>query len=395
MRLTYRALAGLKMPEGKTDHIVFDDAMPGFGVRIRAGGKTEHRTFILQYKLGAKHRRINLGDVRKVNFEDAKAEARRIFGDVAHGRDPALKKAVAREEASRTLAAIVERYLEEKKTRRRYDALRYQLERLWKPLHSLPLSAIERKTIAARLNVIAKDHGPVAANRARSALSAMYAWAIGEGLCDANPVIGTNKREENGPRERALSDEEAAALWIATEDNHFGRIVKLLLLTGCRRDEIGSLRWSEIDMSNRTITLPKERTKNGREHVVPLTKSALEILTAMPRIEGRDYVFGLRGGGFSNWSQAKRELGKAIELKPWALHDLRRTVRTGLGMLGVAPHVAEAVLNHLPAKLIRTYDRNTYANEKRAALELWANHLAVAIAQASGANVTKLRQTTQ
>jgi integrase len=395
MRLTYGALAGLKMPEGKTDHIVFDDAMPGFGVRIRAGGKTEHRTFILQYKLGAKHRRINLGDVRKVNFEDAKAEARRIFGDVAHGRDPALKKAVAREEASRTLAAIVERYLEEKKTRRRYDAMRYQLERLWKPLHSLPLSAIERKTIAARLNVIAKDHGPVAANRARSALSAMYAWAIGEGLCDANPVIGTNKREENGPRERALSDEEAAALWIATEDNHFGRIVKLLLLTGCRRDEIGSLRWSEIDMSNRTITLPKERTKNGREHVVPLTKSALEILTAMPRIEGRDYVFGLRGGGFSNWSQAKRELGKAIELKPWALHDLRRTVRTGLGMLGVAPHVAEAVLNHLPAKLIRTYDRNTYANEKRAALELWANHLAVAIAQASGANVTKLRQTTQ
>jgi integrase len=395
MRLTYGALAGLKMPEGKSDYIVFDETMPGFGVRLRAGDKGIHRTFIVQYKIGAKHRRVNLGNIAKVNLEDAKAEAKRIFGDVAHGRDPALKKAVAREDASRTLAAIVERYLEEKKTRRRYDVLRYQLERLWKPLHSLPLSAIERKTIAARLNVIAKDHGPVAANRARSALSAMYRWAIGEGLCDANPVVGTNKQDENGPRERALSDEEAAALWIATEDNHFGRIVRLLMLTGCRRDEIGSLRWSEIDMSNRTITLPKERTKNKQEHVVPLTKSALEILTAMPRIEGRDYVFGLRGGGFSNWSQAKRELGKAIELKPWALHDLRRTVRTGLGMLGIAPHVAEAVLNHLPAKLIRTYDRNTYSNEKRDALERWANHLAVAVAQASGANVTKLRQTTQ
>jgi integrase len=145
-------------------------------------------------------------------------------------------------------------------------------------------------------------------------------------------------------------------------------------------------------MSDRTITLPKERTKNGQEHVVPLTESALEILKAMPRREGRDYVFGLRGGGFSNWSQAKRESDKAIELKPWTLHDIRRTVRTGMGMLGVLPHVAEAVLNHLPPKLIRTYDRNTYAAEKRAALELWANHLTVAIAQASGTNVTTLRK---
>jgi hypothetical protein len=121
-----------------------------------------------------------------------------------------------------------------------------------------------------------------------------------------------------------------------------------------------------------------------------LTESAMEILAVMPRIEGRDYVFGLRGGGFSNWSQAKKELDKVTELKPWALHDLRRTVRTGLGMLGVLPHVAEAVLNHLPAKLIRTYDRNTYTAEKRDALERWANHLAVAIAQASGTNVTRL-----
>jgi integrase len=256
------------------------------------------------------------------------------------------------------------------------------------------LSGIARADIATQLNTITKDRGPVAANRARSTLSTVFRWAIGEGLCDANPVLGTNKREENGPRERALSDEEAAALWIATEDDHFGRIVRLLMLTGCRRDEIGSLQWSEIDINARKITLPKERTKNGREHIVPLTDSALEILAVMPRIEGRDYVFGLSGGGFSNWSQAKRELEKTIKLKPWTLHDLRRTVRTGLGMLGIAPHIAEAVLNHLPAKLIRTYDRNKYEPEKRDALDRWANHLAVAVAvaQANGANITKLER---
>jgi integrase len=398
MKLTVASLASLEVPAGKSDHIEFDEAMPGFGIRIRAGAKGEHRTFIAQYKIGAKHRRINLGNVAKVSLDDARKEARKIFGKVANGQDPAAQKTVAKAEASKTLDAIIAHYLEARKggkkiRGRHYDGVKHQLETLWKPLHRLTLGAVSRAAIAAQLNTIAKERGPVAANRARTTLSAMFRWAIGEGLCDANPVIGTNKKEENGPRERALSDTEAAAVWIATSENHFGRIVRLLMLTGCRRDEIGSLRWSEIDVNARAITLPPSRTKNGKEHIVPLAESALEILKAIPRREGRDYVFGIRGGGFGNWSQAKTALDKSVELKePWTLHDLRRTVRTGLGMLGILPHVAEAVLNHIPAKLIRTYDRNTYAAEKKAALEQWANHLAVAIAQASGANVTSLRK---
>jgi hypothetical protein len=104
-------------------------------------------------------------------------------------------------------------------------------------------------------------------------------------------------------------------------------------------------------------------------------------------------VFGIVEGGYKGFSVSKAKLDKKVNLKdPWTIHDIRRTVRTGLGMLGVAPHIAEAVLNHLPAKLIRTYDRNTYEPEKRAALELWANHLAVAVAKLSGANVTTLRK---
>jgi integrase len=220
-------------------------------------------------------------------------------------------------------------------------------------------------------------------------LSALFRWAIGEGLCDENPVIGTNKQEESGPRERSLTDAEAAQLWLACSDNDYGRIVQLLMLTGCRRDEIGSLQWSEVDLEARTITLPPERTKNGQEHTVPLTDKALAILQAIPRAH-REYLFGAGRGGYSGWSKSKIALDDKVKIADWTLHDLRRTVRTGLGMLGVAPHVAEAVLNHLPAKLIRTYDRNTYANEKKAALELWASHLGVAIAQASGANVTSL-----
>jgi integrase len=179
-------------------------------------------------------------------------------------------------------------------------------------------------------------------------------------------------------------------VFLACNYNNYGRIVRLLILTGCRRDEIGALQWSEIDFDAKTITLPAIRTKNGQQHVVPLCKDALQILQEIPRRDC-DRVFGRRAG-FSHWSKSKRLLDAQLKLAPWTLHDLRRTVRTGLGKLGIAPHVAEAVLNHLPPKLIRTYDRNTYAAEKREALDRWASHLAVAIAQASGANVTKLER---
>jgi integrase len=267
------------------------------------------------------------------------------------------------------------------------------LEYHWKPLHGLALGSIGRANVAAQVSAIAKESGPVAANRSRASLSAFFRWAIGEGLCDHNPVAGTNKQEESGPRERSLSDAEAAAVWLAAPDNDYGRIVQLILLTGCRRDEIGSLQWPEVDLKEKTITLPGERTKNKQPHTVPLSDSAVAIVKQIPRRATRDLVFGVGKGGYSGWSKSKAELDKAAKLKePWTLHDLRRTVRTGLGKLGVQPHIAEAVLNHLPPKLIRTYDRNTYAAEKRDALDKWATHLKTVIAQATGTNVTVLRK---
>jgi integrase len=382
--------------KSKAEHIVFDETMPGFGLRIRVGDKKQHRTFIAQYKIGSKHRRITLGNVAKVTLEDAKQRAKIIFGKVADGKDPANEKAEARQVASHTLAAKIADYLEAKaasmKPRSCAETKRH-LEYHWKPLHGLALGSIGRANVAAQVSAIAKESGPVAANRSRASLSAFFRWAIGEGLCDHNPVAGTNKQEESGPRERSLSDAEAAAVWLAAPDNDYGRIVQLILLTGCRRDEIGSLQWPEVDLKEKTITLPGERTKNKQPHTVPLSDSAVAIVKQIPRRATRDLVFGVGKGGYSGWSKSKAELDKAAKLKePWTLHDLRRTVRTGLGKLGVQPHIAEAVLNHLPPKLIRTYDRNTYAAEKRDALDKWATHLKTVIAQATGTNVTVLRK---
>jgi integrase len=381
--------------------IVWDDKLPGFGLRTRNG----KRTWIFQYKLGDKHRRIKLGGP-ELSRDKARKLAQAEKGKLAaaklgHGIDPAAERDRRKAEAKpqpkvNSLASIFPAYLDARRGGLKdstYEAQERHLNDHWKALHGLPLNGITRADVAASLATIAKDKGPIAANRARSTLSKFFRWAIGEGICDHNPVVGTNKRDENEPRERSLSDAESAAVWLAAPDNDYGRIVKLILLTGCRRDEIGALKWSEIDLEAGTITLPRERTKNGQEHIVPLTDAALAIVTEIERRD-RDYVFGrTRNGGFSGWSKSKAEFDELVKLKEtWTVHDLRRTVRTGFGKLGIQPHIAEAALNHLPPKLIRTYDRNTYAAEKKAALDAWAAHLKVAVAQASGANVTAIRK---
>jgi len=414
MKLTQTALTKIKIPSGKSEHIEFDDDLHGFGLRLRSTGA---RTWIVQYKIGAQNRRLTLGSTAMLTADQARNGwkdqdghwhdgAAIILASAKQGKDAANKRAKARGSAAKTVGKIVAAYLAAKKgdfRPRGYQAAEYHLNRLWKPLHTLAVGALTRETVASQVRAIAKSNGHISANRARATFSAMFVWAIGEGECDANPVVGTNKLKENDPRDRILIDinekkeinwSEAVAVWRAAPDNDYGRVVQLLMLTGCRRDEIGSLQWPEIDLKARTIKLPKERTKNGREHIVPLSDAAVAILKEKEktRQEGREFVFGSGEGGYSGWSKSKVALDKTAKLKaPWTLHDIRRTVRTGLGMLGTLPHVAEAALNHLPPKLIRTYDKNTYEPEKRAALDLWSNSLAVAVAQASGTNVTPLR----
>jgi integrase len=403
MKLTNKSLAEVKrVAARKSDYVEWDDTLKGFGLRVRDG----KCSWVFQYKFDHKHRRIRLGG-DELSCNEARQLATAESGKLSkarlgHGVDPATQRDIERAKSqpapkprANTFTALVPIYLEARAGALRnntYKVTRAYLERYWKPLHGLTVGAITRADVAATLTAITKDNGPVSANRARSALSRCFRWAIGEGLCDNNPVVGTNEREENGPRERSLSDAETAEVWLNAPDNRFGKLVRLILLTGCRKTELGDLKWREIDLAGRTITLPRERTKNRQEHVVPLSDSALAILEAIPR-SSHELVFGRGQGGFQGWSKCKAELDKAARLKePWTLHDLRRTVRTGLGGLGIQPHIAEAALNHLPAKLIRTYDRNTYAEEKRAALDQWATHLKTIVAQASGANVTALRK---
>jgi integrase len=252
----------------------------------------------------------------------------------------------------------------------------------WKPLHRLPLTKIVRANVAGELGRITKEHGPVAANRSRAYLSTLYVWAIGEGLADANPVVGTNKSAEGGSRERVLNDSELRHVWLCAAEGDYGVIVRLLILLGQRREEVAALRWSELDLDKRVWRLGCERTKNSFPHDVPLPDAAIALLTAQKKRPGRDLVFGEGTGPFQCWSRAKSALDKRLQVAgmtaPWRLHDLRRTVATRMADIGVQPHVVEAVLNHVSghkAGVAGAYNRSSYASEKREALNLWASHV--------------------
>jgi integrase len=380
-KLTQTAVDTMKVSAGKDEDIIADAAAPGLKLRIRREGA---KVFIFQRRFAGQHPKITIGDAASWSLEKARQKARELAVKMDNGIDPRVEKA-AKIEASKTIFAVVMRdYLEARQRDMRPRSLvesKRHLEKHWAPLHKLPIAGIERATVAGRLRELVKQSGPVGTDRARSTLSAMFAWAIGEGLCENNPVVGTNKTSNDQERERALTDSEIVRVWKGAPDNDYGRILKLCLLTGARKSEIANMRWSEIDRKARTLKLPGERTKNGREFIIPLSAPAMKIIDDIGERDGRDLVFGTGEGGFSSWSHSKAALDQAVELKEeWRVHDLRRTVRTGLGRLGVAPHICEAVLNHLPAKLIRRYDKNKYEPEKRQALDRWAAHVAALVA---------------
>jgi integrase len=240
---------------------------------------------------------------------------------------------------------------------------------------------VQRIDVARCLNAITRKSGHATTGRARAALSSLFTWAMKQGQATHNPVIGT-ENPITASRDRVLKDTELAAIWRACGDDDFGKIVRLLICTGCRREEIGGLRWRpEINLDDATITLPKERTKNRHEHVLPITPLAMQIIRSIQERVGRVHLFGDRSAaGFNAWSAHMRELGKRLHgIAPWKLHDLRRSLASWLADHGdVEPHIIEAILNHYSGHrsgVAGIYNRAKYARQIRAALSLWDDHL--------------------
>jgi integrase len=217
---------------------------------------------------------------------------------------------------------------------------------------------------------------------------------MGEGLCDANPCIGTNDPKVGTvPRQCVLEDAALKAIWNAAGDDDFGKIVKLLLLTGCRRDEIGALRWDELDLKTGMLIIHEGRVKNRHALRLPLSAPSLAIFESIPRRDG-PCVFGDPRHGFTGWSKAKVRLDSRLSdvtLPDWRLHDLRRSMRTGLGKLGVAPHIAELAIGHVQKGMVAIYDKYSYVGEIGAALAQWSEHV-LAVVEERKAKVVPMRR---
>jgi integrase len=424
MKLTIKNARALQLPAGKQDHIVWDDDIPGFGLRLRAGGS---RNWVFQYALGDKQRRLSLGAATPESFSSVKDkggniklgirdQAAQLHAKVKLGQDPASDKTENRKRASDTFDAIAKKYLAAKKESTRFSSYveteRHILKHA-RPLNGLQVAKIARRDISTLIGTIKQNSGPVAANRVRSTLSDFFSWIMSEGVVDGienNPVVGTNKSEEVS-RDRVLKEHELRTIWKCAGDDHYGTIIKLLMLTGQRADEMASLRWSEIGETLvekkriaeaaielpafhiNAIELPAERTKNKRPHIVPLSEPALAILTGQHRrVDGngtlREFVFGIGQRGFSGWSRCKERLDERIakelgsELPGWTPHDLRRTMSTIMnGSLDVLPHVVEATLNHVSSQASGksgvggVYNKALYLRERVDALNRWADHV--------------------
>jgi integrase len=269
------------------------------------------------------------------------------------------------------------------------------LRRSFVKLLDAPAACLDRSAVVRILDDLAKDGKvPMAGATARYG-SALFSWAVKRGTIPSNPF----ERVPVAPtarRDRVLADDEIRAIWNATKGiGSFDAIVRALLLTGQRREEVSGLRWGELDAALSAWTLPAARSKNGKPHLIPLSPQMQILLGAQTRAREADLVFPGEQGVFSGWSKSKARLDRRSGIAGWTLHDLRRTVATGLQKLGVRLEVTESVLNHVSgsrAGIVGVYQKHEWSDEKRAALNAWGACVAEIVAgrEADG-NVTPFR----
>jgi integrase len=371
IELTEKFCQSAKPQSGKMQSDYFDSIATGLALRVTANAKS----WSLTTGSTAKRVRRTLGRYPEVSLARARTLAleSRTNGDVAM-----------------TVADLVPGFLKSK-SRRSTDEVKRRFEVNVIPMiGAVRLSAFHRRDAARVINAVRDRGSPGEARHVAEDIRAMARWATNSGYFDVDPLASMKLPPKSKPRERALNEEEIRALWSNVSDLRldYASVVKLCLVSGQRRGEVAGMRRSELDLKAGTWTIPKERAKNGREHVVPLSDLASAII---PQSDA-DAVFPAVDPECLTNEVRRKQLGIAT---PWTLHDLRRTVATQMAMLGVSPIVIGHVLNHVTATrgsvTLAHYVRHTYEAEKRAALDLWASRLEAITTNRSAATVIPLR----
>jgi integrase len=361
---------------GRTD--VWDSVLPAFGLRVSATGR--HVWIAAVRKPGSPHPvRQSIGTYPELSLADARRKARELMAD------PAGVVAEQKRAKAATVADVTRQFIErhQKPRNRSWREVERILNRELAPWAHRPMAEITRRDVIELLDATA-DRAPVMANRLLAHLRKLFSWAMERDIVNASPVATVKAPAREVSRDRVLSDHELVAVWRACDGLGwpFGPLVRLLIATGARRDEVASMAWSDLDLDRRLWTLPRELVKTDKAHVVPLNDLTLEIIEGLPRIEGARLVFPASKAGSSNpasgFSRAKRRLDELSAVSGWRLHDLRRTCATGLQRLGVRLEITEAVLGHVSgarASIVAVYQTYAFEPEKVAALAAWGRHV--------------------
>lgn len=401
--------------QGEKDQLHWDNRLPGFGCKVTPKGS---KIFIYQYRLGGRGspaRRFTIGKYGALTADQARREAEMLALKVAQGTDPQrVKSETARAAVDLAFKPYVERFAAE--------CLQPEWPATHRYVHSLlvtyavpvignkPLNEITRKDINAVLAPV-KSKAATAANLF-GVMRRLLRWAVEQEDLERSPIEGVKGPKPPPSRDRVLEDAELLLVWKASDalGYPFGPLIRLLILTGARREEVAALEWAELDLEACVWVLPPNRSKNGVAARQPLSSLAVAELNILAKRHGiaagwpkSGLVFSTTGNtSVSGYSRAKTRLDKAIAAlaekqdtlppSPWRLHDLRRTLATGLQRLGVRFEVTEAVLNHVSGSksgVAGIYQRHDWAQEKAAALEAWADHVSGLLTGADQTNVVQ------
>jgi integrase len=388
IKLTKSAIDAL--PTLKSDVVYWDLGVPGFGMKVTPKGR---KVFLVLYRTGgagSKLRKYTIGLYGRVTLHQARVAAQRVFAAKLEGRDPAAEKRKAKQ---RIVADRVEDLLESfiaqrlSQNRSAGEISRLLRREFGKPWTGKSIHEITKRDVVEIVAAIQQRGAPGAANKALKSIKTFLRWCVGRAVLDQSPAEGVPLPAKQIARDRVLNDQELAQVILTARkmDGPYGGIVELLAITGQRREEVAGMRWDELDLARRIWTLPKSRTKNAKEHIVHLSEQSINVL--MWADKRGPFVFSVLGTKpYNEFSRSKRHLDNLSGVTGWRLHDLRRTCVSGMAKLGVAPHVADKVLNHQAGTIsgvAAVYQRHEFMSERRQALDLWGSHIAKLLNESS------------
>ncbi len=387
-KITAKMVDNLTPPPQRTE--IRDTVLKGFGFRYwksKSDAQRVEGSWFITYRRrdNGKLARHTIGPLGRYRLVAARDKARDLFIKIDNG-EPLRNADLPADTFGAVADVFINRYA--KRHHKDWEKTARRIERELAGWRHRKITEITRADVLRALDRLLDQGKDYAANRLFEVVRKLFTWAVERGYIETSPVSGIRAPGKERKRDRVLTDDEIQNLWPALEGvgYPFGPLFQFLLVTGQRLGEVTSATWTEFDLDRKVWTIPSERYKSDRTHQVPLSDLALDILDSLPRIEGTNYLFssGRTTRPVSGYSKAKERIDKQIDIAPWRLHDLRRTVRTGLGRLGVPPHVAELVIGHTQKGLHAVYDRYTYQAERADALQRWASFLRGVIAGEGG-----------